>query len=1113
MRLKRHCCKIDMDNKIKGDLYEIFINSYLNTLDSTKNSYLWRDIPEFILYQANLITCYNEHRLKRKSDKINPLQDIGLDIITVNNNDDIIFIQCKNYTGMVNVACLSGFFMMMTNHIDKVGYVYYSNKITKKVKENVPDRIILEHKPFVMSQISDLNNDIELFDYQKNIVDIYNKFYITNNRGILAAPCGVGKTLMSCFISKEHGLVVFISPLKQFAEQNMQRYKQYDPDRAMLLIDSDGTRNVNEIIEFIKNNIQKKILLSATYKSADIICKILEEYIAFIIIDEFHNLSYNNIYDENDSINKIINIKDEDESKILFMSATPRIYELEDNDDCDVNDILGKIVYKMDFKHAIENKYICDYNIYLPILEDDSLNELNEILENFDENEMNKKCCYLFECIKKFGTLKCIIYFKLQNEIDEFIKCFNSLNEKYYFYDYNIDSITCTDNRKKRNDKLEKFKNNQCISFLCAVYILDECIDIPECNSIYMTYNSKSKVKNIQRMSRSMRIDKNNPKKIAKIILWCDEISETLTYMSSIKEIDIDFNTKIKCLGFSRNFYEIKNEKIYENKYIKLIIGVREYAGFNWLEMLERTKQFIDVNKKRPVHDSKDNDEKELGYWTDYQVRIHNNKSGIMKNKKICENWNIFLNQYNIYFKSDNDKWLRNYNEVEQFINNNNRRPTHHSKDEIEKKYGYWIQTNRDNYKDKKGTMKDEYIYNFWTEFIEKYKQYFNFKSNEEIWCDTFNKLKEFIDNNNKKPSLLKSDEDQWKLKKWISHQEEHYEKRDQNYKDESRIYNEWKQFIESEKYGKYFIKNTNVDDWINKLNNVKRYIDENKKRPNEKSKNAVESANGKWLSDAIYNCRNDKYLFKNDDVKRIFKEFINEYKEYIKSDIDNPNEEWKKVLNDVKKFIETNKKRPSESSTGYEEKKLAKWVSRSIQNFKNKDDNMKNKEICLIWEQFIKDYPEYFKDGKDIWSETLNKVKKYIDENKKRPSSESTDDETKRLGIWNCTQTANFNNKQKNMNDPEIISKWEQFIEDEQYKIYFRTNEEVWNDMLDGIKKYMDINRKRPPSKSTNIEERQMRAWLDNNKNKYEREEKIMTNPEVRVIWKKFTDEYRRYL
>ena len=86
-----------------------------------------------------------------------------------------------------------------------------------------------------------------------------------------------GKTLMSYFISKEHDFVVFISPLKQYAEQNIDKYKQYDPDRQILLIDSDGTRNVDEIIEFIDDN-ENKVLLSASYISSNIIYEIMKQY-------------------------------------------------------------------------------------------------------------------------------------------------------------------------------------------------------------------------------------------------------------------------------------------------------------------------------------------------------------------------------------------------------------------------------------------------------------------------------------------------------------------------------------------------------------------------------------------------------------------------------------------------------------------------------------------------------------------------------------------------------------------------------------------------------------------------------------------------------------------
>ena len=57
-----------------------------------------------------------------------------------------------------------------------------------------------------------------------------------------------------------------------------------------------------------------------------------------------------------DSLNKIINIMKK--HHLLFISATPKIDELENNHDYDVNKILGKIIYKMDFKCAIEKKYL-----------------------------------------------------------------------------------------------------------------------------------------------------------------------------------------------------------------------------------------------------------------------------------------------------------------------------------------------------------------------------------------------------------------------------------------------------------------------------------------------------------------------------------------------------------------------------------------------------------------------------------------------------------------------------------------------------------------------------------------------------------------------------------
>lgn len=135
-----------MANKIKGDKYEEYICNYLNSFKN-KIAYLWRDVPEQLLFEANLITDYNQHRLKRKNnDKINPLQDIGIDIVFIKNHE-FYFVQCKDYTNTIPVSDLAGFFMVMKQWENFIGEytIYFNsndeiwNKNLKLVKKYVND--------------------------------------------------------------------------------------------------------------------------------------------------------------------------------------------------------------------------------------------------------------------------------------------------------------------------------------------------------------------------------------------------------------------------------------------------------------------------------------------------------------------------------------------------------------------------------------------------------------------------------------------------------------------------------------------------------------------------------------------------------------------------------------------------------------------------------------------------------------------------------------------------------------------------------------------------------------------------------------------------------------
>ena len=62
----------------------------------------------------------------------------------------------------------------------------------------------------------------------------------------------------------------------------------------------------------------------------------------------------------------------------------------------------------------------------------------------------------------------------------------------------------------------------------------------------------------------------------------------------------------------------------------------------------------------------------------------------------------------------------------------NNKRPSDSDKNSDIKQLGSWINTQQQNYKNKKQIMSNEEIYNKWTEFINDKKYISYFQSNEE---------------------------------------------------------------------------------------------------------------------------------------------------------------------------------------------------------------------------------------------------------------------------------------------------------------------------------------------------------------------------------------------
>ena len=90
----------------------------------------------------------------------------------------------------------------------------------------------------------------------------------------------------------------------------------------------------------------------------------------------------------------------------------------------------------------------------------------------------------------------------------------------------------------------------------------------------------------------------------------------------------------------------------------------------------------------------------------------------------------------------------------------------------------------------------------------------------------------------------------------------------------------------------------------------------------------------------------------------------------------------------------------------------------------------MKDETIRKLYEEFIKKYKKYLISNKEIWKIKLNQVKKYIIENKKKPSRNDKNKDYKQLGSWLSTQQSNYKKGEYIMKDKTIKKLYEEFKE-----------------------------------------------------------------------------------
>ena len=517
-----------MQTKLEAGLeYEIYVKNIIK--HKYKNTWLWSELPQDILLTIGCIKNITDN-----------CDDIGCDIVSQYHDDTFVFIQCKNYstTGVdntINIGDLAGFY----NFIAETGFngiVYYSGRLSQQ--------IVYRKKKIIYINLPHIKNnkilDFKPYEYQ---IEAYNKLK-NNNRAILAMPCGTGKTFVSFLLSLDYKNIIILTPLISTTEQILSHYKNYYSCYKDINYSSVNCKALRKIDSFEGKNI-----IASTYDSVNIILTIIDKLEnVLIIIDEFHNISNNMICTEND-MNKILKNKND----ILFMSATPKEHM-----------IFGTAKYQLSWEDAINNKYICDYNFYYP---DNSkiitkIEEMRVDTKIIEKTILINKAYYLLESIKECNIKKCIVYLKTIKEAIEFEKILLTLNI-YFNHNIKVYNINYNTSTRTRNKYLTKFQyDDNSINIMCNVHILDEGIDIPTCDSIYLTHPNNNPTNIIQRISRANRIDNNNKDKIAKIFLWTKDkmkLNNIIDNISTVITVKYGF---VYHIPIENNNLQIENKTI-----------------------------------------------------------------------------------------------------------------------------------------------------------------------------------------------------------------------------------------------------------------------------------------------------------------------------------------------------------------------------------------------------------------------------------------------------------------------------------------------------------------------------------------------------------------------
>ena len=387
-----------------------------------------------------------------------------------------------------------------------------------------------ESVEYIEKQIENIELNNKIYnprDYQEIIINKSYKYFQINEKGLLIIPCGVGKTLISLWITQELNSNTIL-----IGVPNKLLLKQWEEVICVLfqnipyLIVSGGV-DIENIMRFLENN-QKKCIVITTYSSAHKVYTATQDtrfVFGMKLLDEVHHLTTSNMRLAH-TTKKYIQMLNIPSVKQLSLTATLKQLESMCDDGMIVSndnvEYFGEIIDRKCLLWAINENIICDYVIQTIITNEE---QLEQQLSRFNIIEENDKRLFL----SAFTSLKSIfdghshhllIYSNNKDNSLKLIQYIKMLLDENYFdipdlYYSNYHSEMKSKDQKEIINNFEKAK----FGIITCVYCLGEGWDFPLLDGVVFAENMTSNIRIVQSALRASRKNKNDTNKKTKIIL------------------------------------------------------------------------------------------------------------------------------------------------------------------------------------------------------------------------------------------------------------------------------------------------------------------------------------------------------------------------------------------------------------------------------------------------------------------------------------------------------------------------------------------------------------------------------------------------------------------